>query len=365
MIKSIKDIKPTYLWGIAARVGVQKYPEGDCFRSFEEVKKSAKTLMNCPLTVGHVRNIKDEAYKVVGKVSDTYFDEFRGLLLVQLEISPLGLSFITNRNYRELSVGYNCKVEPKNGFWIDTLGITGQVGKQLSYDFIQTEITCDHLALCMKARAGSVASLFFCDSHINSTMENNNTIQTLLLGLHTGMEKLGGEIERLLGVKESITELADSVVVMRDSIALIEGELKAPVTAIVETVTAPEPIDIQSSILAEVNERLKVAKIIGDSADLTLNAVDMKRAYLGNLIKNHETTLAFENYSTDSIDACFNLAQILSVPNVPKTVETIDNRTSLKDSIAQDTQHVPLVTHVTDVMESKISQQRKANRKPN
>jgi hypothetical protein len=334
-------------WGIAARVGVQDYGDTKVLRRFDAVRKSIISLKNIPLTLGHVDNLDTESFKIVGKVLDTFFDEKRGLVLVELEFSDLARLFIEKREFNQLSVGYFTNIKDSTGIWIDTIGITGYKNKQYFYDREQINIECDHLALCNKARAGSVASIFIGKNNINMT---ENTVQTLLLGLQTGMDKLNLEVDKLLGVKESISTLADSVNIMKDSISLVEKQINTPVVELTTTVEETTT-NFDDSVATEVSARLEVAKLLGDSVDLNKSSCELQKEYLTMLFK--DSTLNISKLADKDIKIYFDIAsQLVSIrDSLPKS------EVKLKDTINFQT-----APNETD-MSLSISNQRKANRK--
>jgi hypothetical protein len=360
------DYKNT-LWGIAARVGVQEYSTEKAYRSYKEVLKSKTSLKNVPVTLGHISDIKTEKYKQVGVVTDTYFDNSTGLLLVLLAVSDLGIHFINERGFNQISVGYSCDPNWRSGSWFDTLGVTGKKGKQYAYDYEQKNIICDHLALCTKARAGAVAGVFTTGLKEGKTMLDNqeeSPVQTLLLGLQTGMAKLNLEVDKLLSVQDSITELKSNVLVLQDSLDTVSRDLQTQDAVIEGSLETTPVVDIQK----EIGERLRVSKVLGDSVDLTLSAEELKRQALSVWLSEADSKVDSSKLTLDSVDVCFDLVADLKSKHQKKDFDTTGEADSsskeskLKNIVVEDS----LLTNSSDrstTMAARISEQRKNNRK--
>lgn len=158
-----------FISGIAAREGVQDYPEYAelHYRDASFISEMAKYLEDKPLTLGHYdQHPGENEDKFVGWVSSTLTE--KGLLLVRVCIKDESLIHdivnskeLDNDKHYGLSVGYRIFRQKKNGKWKDTLGIAGEKGKTYNYDTVQKLITVNHLAIVELGRGGDIVKLVY------------------------------------------------------------------------------------------------------------------------------------------------------------------------------------------------------------
>jgi hypothetical protein len=159
--------------GSCARTGIQNYPKEDGgivreFRSPDEVfsKESLDTHKAIPITMYHpdcavdASTFKDIVVGITGTNprKDNRFVVNNFKIMDKATVDEI-LAKKDRGESTEISMGYHCQLEEKQGLFNDE-----------KYDAIQKEIRCNHAALCDEgtARAGSGARLRL-DSDKNST----------------------------------------------------------------------------------------------------------------------------------------------------------------------------------------------------
>lgn len=153
---------------ILARIGIQKYHINGVYtrvlRKELTIKDSLNSYLNVPVTIGH-----DEDAKVVGNVLEVSYED--GLVKGVLEITDESVI----KSYNKISCGYTCSLKPNSGKWLDVYGIHGTINDYYDYDYEQSEIKVDHVALVSNPRAGVLTRLLL-DSESNTT-NNLMTVQ--------------------------------------------------------------------------------------------------------------------------------------------------------------------------------------------
>lgn len=146
--------------GLATRTGVLLYRNDDGsarreLRPPEEVMNPASlgTLGRRPVTLGHPMDEQGRPVKVdsknveeygVGTVGETIFREQGGFVKVDLTLQREDAIKAVESGTRELSCGYDCRLDWTEGEWFGE-----------PFDCIQRDIAYNHLAVVDRGRAGS------------------------------------------------------------------------------------------------------------------------------------------------------------------------------------------------------------------
>jgi Uncharacterized protein conserved in bacteria (DUF2213) len=152
-----------FITGVAAREGVQEYPEYgfSAYRDAAFIKEMTELLKFVPVTLQHFEQSPTQNRdKKVGLIVDTTFKD--GLALVRICVDDPYLCALfesgeASNKHLGLSVGYSSPMKNKLGSWRDVAGIAGQKNKQYPFQKQQVApITVNHLAFCELGRGGEV-----------------------------------------------------------------------------------------------------------------------------------------------------------------------------------------------------------------
>lgn len=116
----------------------------------------------------------------------------KGLMVADFKIFSESLKNSIDSGKKELSLGYRCKYEPQRG-----------VHDGQTYDFIQTNITGNHIALVDKGRMGSEVRVYDSKTIVFDSIEELNEIQK---GEDTMTDK-----EKSVAKRKAIGEALDGV----------------------------------------------------------------------------------------------------------------------------------------------------------
>ena len=229
----LQDVKPfvEYKDIVIARTGSQTYLESELMdggspvklvevkRNIEDVRKSAETMNNIPITVKHPHDFLDykkSNVKIIGFIKDAKFED--GLI-------KANLFFFTLPPYKQFSLGYTSNIiKTKDGFK-------------------QTEIKVNHLANLERSRCGIICSI-----------NKNKKVQdmaTVIIGdeAHEVNEKVSAYVDtlRLAGlnlkeVKQKAFEDGVSFSKEQNELKLMAEKFKVKVT------DGAKPLEIKQKI---------------------------------------------------------------------------------------------------------------------
>lgn len=171
------DTDAWYITGIAARVGVQSYPEFgyDAFRDESVIKAMVEALRTKPLALGHFeQRVNLNTDKDAGLIVDSVYKD--GLAIVRVRIDHpeickiLDSSDVSNKHIG-LSVGYRTPMEKHSGVWVDTHGVAGVPGKRYPYTVRQVlPVKVNHLAIVPMGRGGEIVKLIMDEKPENENL---------------------------------------------------------------------------------------------------------------------------------------------------------------------------------------------------
>jgi len=206
---------------VIARTGIQRYlpielgDEGDkpvgVFRSVEEVthQDSLDSFINIPITDNHPTEMVDiDNYSKYAKGS------ISSIVVVQLDNGITALktqSVITDKSLiesirngkKELSVGYENILVQKQG-----------VHDGADYNYIQTNIRANHVAVVEAGRCGGVCKLMIDNSSMSDNLNKEGELEMVKITIN------GVEFEVAEEVAAEITKLSEAVKAKKES----EGE---------------------------------------------------------------------------------------------------------------------------------------------
>lgn len=386
---------------ILGRVGIQKYnidgEEANVLRPEEEVRKSVGTFLDVPVTVNHpeekevTNDNKEEVTK--GKViTSDYSNGFhRGTLKIDDPIAQEK----AKTTHQMISNGYRSKLVKQSGTWVDELGVHGHIGQEYKYDYIQTDIKGNHVALVERGRAGAIASIhldsidqttedsLICDSVeyfnlVNDSPEVTNremdqpsqTKERKVLSNDKPMPKqiiLNDEVINVDGenpqqIVDAFNTLKNDLKSTNDSLAEKENELatlndeKEKITA--ERDVANQQLEKVQNDKAELEKQLEEAKqqtsdeqAIADGIasrmklwdevkdvltdmSYSMDEKEIKKAFVKALYPDME----LEDASKEYLDACYDMALRQNVDMMKKQHDSIEedaNRNTVTDAMKQ------------------------------
>ena len=283
--------------GVVARTGLQPYMGAELgnmeeptamfnvYRPRDEVLKeeSLSTYANAPITDDHPNTFVtvDNATELIkGSVAsyETYNKDGIDYIKAQIVVTDKELINKVINGKMELSAGYSQNLVKEKG---EFEGVT--------YDYIQTNIKINHVALVDSARCGQECKLVF-DS--NSIIVDENTLK----GIDSMEEKeeiKTPDAEMPFDIKELAKQVAE----------LLKMEKSEEETMIDEKMPEEETKNIDSLIDAKV-DALLVAKELGLNVKSSDSVVDIKKAIIAT-----KSDMALDGVCDAGIDTAYKMVK--------------------------------------------------------
>lgn len=283
--------------GVVARTGIQVYSNAEVgdyneplkmvnvYRPREEVLKeeSLSTYANAPITDDHPNTFVtvDNATELIkGSVAsyETYNKDGIDYIKAQIVVTDKDLINKVINGKMELSAGYSQNLVKEKG---EFEGIT--------YEYIQTNIKINHVALVDSARCGQECKLVF-DS--NSIIVDENTLK----GIDSMEEKeeiKTPDAEMPFDIKELAKQVAE----------LLKMEKTEEEEMIDEKMPEEETKNIDSLIDAKV-DALLVAKELGLNVKSSDSVVDIKKAIIAT-----KSDMALDGVCDAGIDTAYKMVK--------------------------------------------------------
>ena len=307
--------------GVVARTGLQPYMGAELgnmeeptamfnvYRPRDEVLKeeSLSTYANAPITDDHPNTFVtvDNATELIkGSVAsyETYNKDGIDYIKAQIVVTDKDLINKVINGKMELSAGYSQNLVKEKG---EFEGIT--------YDYIQTNIKINHVALVDSARCGQECKLVF-DS--NSIIVDENTLK----GIDSMEEKeeiKTPDAEMPFDIKELAKQVAE----------LLKMEKSEEETMIDEKMPEEETKNIDSLIDAKV-DALLVAKELGLNVKSSDSVVDIKKAIIAT-----KSDMALDGVCDAGIDTAYKMVKSQIAKDSLKQEEIKKSQTNAFDGL--------------------------------
>ena len=340
-LDTLKLTKTTegYLEGyaIATRTGVFNYMKADGsiqreLRLAEDVFKedAINSFKLLPITNDHPAeevnstNVKELAVGFTGEdiqKQDNY-------LLTKLKITDKDTIDAINNGKRGLSYGYKVNLIKKDG-----------VHKGKKYDYIQTDIKGNHLAVVSHGRAGNKARLkldgqeAICVLDDYNNNENNFNMKTIKID-NKDYEVVDEVVKRLDTLEANNSNLKDEGLKLQNKIDSLAGERDA----LKDKIIASSKEDNSEEIAKKVKERISLEKqastILKHDDDISnLSDKDIKIKVISKVSPKFNIADKNDSYIDARYDTCIDLQEEL---NLAKNMSITGNRsdTGSTDSIS-------------------------------
>ena len=307
--------------GVVARTGLQPYMGAELgnmeeptamfnvYRPRDEVLKeeSLSTYANAPITDDHPNTFVtvDNATELIkGSVAsyETYNKDGIDYIKAQIVVTDKELINKVINGKMELSAGYSQNLVKEKG---EFEGVT--------YDYIQTNIKINHVALVDSARCGQECKLVF-DS--NSIIVDENTLK----GIDSMEEKeeiKTPDAEMPFDIKELAKQVAE----------LLKMEKSEEETMIDEKMPEEETKNIDSLIDAKV-DALLVAKELGLNVKSSDSVVDIKKAIIAT-----KSDMALDGVCDAGIDTAYKMVKSQIAKDSLKQEEIKKSQSSAFDGL--------------------------------
>lgn len=284
--------------GVVARTGIQVYSNAELgdfneplklvnvYRPREEVLKeeSLQSFINAPVTDDHpMEFVTVDNIKELGKGSTASYETYNkdGIDYVKAKLVVTDKDLINKviNGKMELSAGYSQNLVKEKG---EFEGIT--------YDYKQTNIKINHIALVDSARCGSECKLVFdnnskiVDENITKgldSMENQEEIKTPDAEMPFNLEELAMKVAELLKMEKTEEE------------SMIDEKMP----------TEEETKNVDSLIDAKV-EALLTAKELGLNVKSSDSIVDIKKAIIAT-----KSDMALDGVCDAGIDTAYKMVK--------------------------------------------------------
>ena len=200
-----EDIAPLIIDNtIFGRIGIQKYNLNgetvNVLRPESEVEKSVDSFIGVPVTLEHPdqKEVNDSNRDDVTKGTTPKSFYSNGFHRGTLKITDAIAQEKAKTTHQQISNGYRTKLKKESGEWVDELGVHGHVGAKYKYDYIQTDIEGNHIALVNRGRAGAIASL-----HIDSVDQTNNDELKIICDAVETFNLVNDSTEEILTVNQT------------------------------------------------------------------------------------------------------------------------------------------------------------------
>ena len=307
--------------GVVARTGLQLYMGAELenmeeptamfnvYRPREEVLKeeSLSTYANAPITDDHPNTFVtvDNATELIkGSVAsyETYNKDGIDYIKAQIVVTDKDLINKVINGKMELSAGYSQKLVKEKG---EFEGVT--------YDYIQTNIKINHVALVDSARCGQECKLVF-DS--NSIIVDENTLK----GIDSMEEKeeiKTPDAEMPFDIKELAKQVAELLKMEKAEEEVIDEEMPKE----------EETKNIDSLIDAKV-DALLVAKELGLNVKSSDSVVDIKKAIIAT-----KSDMALDGVCDAGIDTAYKMVKSQIAKDSLKQEEIKKSQSSAFDGL--------------------------------
>ena len=307
--------------GVVARTGLQPYMGAELgnmeeptamfnvYRPRDEVLKeeSLSTYANAPITDDHPNTFVtvDNATELIkGSVAsyETYNKDGIDYIKAQIVVTDKDLINKVINGKMELSAGYSQKKKKKKG---EFEGVT--------YDYIQTNIKINHVALVDSARCGQECKLVF-DS--NSIIVDENTLK--------GIDSMEEKEE----IKTPDAEMPFDIKELAKQVAELKKKKKSEEeTMIDEKMPEEETKNIDSLIDAKV-DALLVAKELGLNVKSSDSVVDIKKAIIAT-----KSDMALDGVCDAGIDTAYKMVKSQIAKDSLKQEEIKKSQTNAFDGL--------------------------------
>lgn len=309
-----------YLEGevIASRTGVFTYYNTDGstrkeLRHPDHVlnKDSLKTLAMIPVTDDHPAefvNASNAALLQKGFTGESYRTDENGNIIVKLKVTDSSLiSKITSGKKPELSLGYSVELKKSAGEY-----------KGERYDYIQTGIVYNHLAVVEYGRAGRNARFRF-DSNKNCNLAEcrydiNNLDNSEEKNMSDTENKQNHDAEMLQVRCDALTSERDLLKHRVDTFEAKNKALESTLAQITEERDKLKNLNTDAIIDERVDEKtdisLRAATILGDkfNAYCRHSTREIMEATLQHIDKENGISIDYTKASTDYIKGIFDRA---------------------------------------------------------
>jgi len=307
--------------GVVARTGLQPYMGAELgnmeeptamfnvYRPREEVLKeeSLSTYANAPITDDHPNTFVtvDNATELIkGSVAsyETYNKDGIDYIKAQIVVTDKDLINKVINGKMELSAGYSQNLVKEKG---EFEGVT--------YDYIQTNIKINHVALVDSARCGQECKLVF-DS--NSIIVYENTLK----GIDSMEEKeeiKTPDAEMPFDIKELVKQVAELLKMEKAEETMIDEKMPKE----------KETKNIDSLIDAKV-DALLVAKELGLNVKSSDSVVDIKKAIIAT-----KSDMALDGVCDAGIDTAYKMVKSQIAKDSLKQEEIKKSQTNAFDGL--------------------------------
>jgi hypothetical protein len=304
----IDETSEGYLSGTAviARTGVQEYRNADGsirreYRPPEEVSKKIylDSIKMIPVTNGHPNEpvtAQNASSLSIGTTGERV-DFADGLVTSSLRITHKDGIEAVKSGRKELSLGYQVTLEHKPGVTED--------GEE--YDYIQTQMVANHLAIVDRARAGSIARLnvdgdcVLQDNTNNSLQEDNKGKHTMVtINIDGFPREVAPEAAKHIEALES--KLAEA----KSGLAKLEARADAAEEELTKVKAVNSDEKIQEAVAKKLDLLSKATKFDGVEVEGLGSKSD--REIMASCLKVARPSLALDSKSDEYISAAFDLA---------------------------------------------------------
>lgn len=333
----LKKTKEGYLEGttIASRTGVFKYikPDGSVSRELrlpEEVfsKESMESFQMLPITDGHPdvyvspENAQDLSRGFTGQEvikKDSY-------ILTNIKVTDKKLiDKVEKEGKRGVSYGYSCKLVKKDG-----------VHEGEAYNYIQTQIRGNHMAIVNKPRAGHKATLRFDSQEATCNFNNINKNKNMITYNIDGKDhEVSEEVSKKLDSQnDEISKLKTANSDLEKSLDVSKGEKDALKSKYEELSNK----DNSEEVSKKVKERLDLEKtansILKENQDLSeMSDMEIKKEVINKFSKDFKSDGCSDVYITARFDACCDMYKVDS------NKENLNVLTKKEDSLDNDSEY--------------------------
>lgn len=300
---------------VVARSGIQEYfgfelgeteePNRvfNVYRPQEEVlhKKSLESYINAPVTLNHPEifvTVENSKELIKGSVSsvETFHKDGIDYVKVKMTITDQELIDLIQNGQVEISAGYSQNLIKQDGFFMGE-----------PYQFRQTDIKINHIAIVSEGRCGNACKIVTSDNAIiqrehkqkgkkmasividSVQHEVSDCVARHISDMSKKLKALDEEIKKKDEELEKKEEELEKVQAEKD---MLEEEVKN------KDMNAPE-------ILAEINERVQLLQELlaeGIEVEASQTAADMKRVYV-----SRKSNVSLDGKSSAYIEAAFDM----------------------------------------------------------
>lgn len=327
-----------YLEGhiVSGRVGVLKYatPDGNIRREFrppEEVFNEAclnsfkmqPITNNHPYEYGGMVDAKNAKQVTVGFTgNDVKHDET--FVSVDAKITDQGVINQIRNGKRELSEAYTCRTVKRQGVW------NGE-----SYDYVQTEIRGNHIAIVDKGRAGEQVRIrlngltnvndAICVSDDITKQEESMKMKTIRLN-DKEYEVEEAIAKRLNAIEDENAALKKSKDELNDKLEALRGEKDALKSKLDDLSARTNADEINKLVEERLDLMQKASEFLGNEVKLNgLSDKDIKIKAIQSISPEFKANDFSDNYINARFDALYD---IKNQSNLAANFDVIRNNTA-------------------------------------